>query len=286
MLSREQSRCFNKKVVAMKSIIVTNSLGRLALTVRESFQLVWAACWQTEVVGVLANDRDALYLASHLCASGKTFVDIGAHMGSVVSRVMRHDATAKIIAVEAIPEKVTRLRRNFPSIEIHSCALGETDGETTFFVNTKESGLSSLGKPAAGNVPHVREIRVALRRLDGLISSDGIDVIKIDVEGAELGVLIGGEKTIEKNRPTIMFESGPADPDDGLPYTKEALWKWFSDRDYALLVPNRLAHDDPGLTEEGFLESHLYPWRTTNYFAVARERRIEVRDKARKLLKI
>jgi FkbM family methyltransferase len=269
----------------MKNLIVNTSLGRLAMSLRESFELVTAACWQLEIVGLLANEREALYLISRLCAPGKTYVDAGAHIGSFLSRVMGHEPTVKIIAVEAVPEKAERLRRRFPSVEVHSCALGATDGETTFFVNTKLSGTSSLGKPTGPELSDVREVRVPLKRLDSLISSDGVDLMKIDVEGAELGVLLGAEKTIERNRPTIMFESGPDGP-DGLGYTTASLWKWFSDHDYAVLVPNRLAHDDPGLGEECFLESHLYPMRTNNYFAVAKERRIEIRDAARKLLKI
>jgi len=37
---------------------------------------------------------------------------------------------------------------------------------------------------------------------------------------------------------------------------------------------------------EAFNDGHLYPRRTTNYFAVARERREEVRDRARVVLGI
>jgi hypothetical protein len=98
-------------------------------------------------------------------------------------------------------------------------------------------------------------------------------------------VLRGGERLIVQNRPTIMFESGPA-ADDALGYTKEALFRWFVERDYVIVVPNRVAHDDDGLSESGFIESHLYPRRTTNYFAISRARRIEIRDRARDVLDI
>jgi hypothetical protein len=82
-----------------------------------------------------------------------------------------------------------------------------------------------------------------------------------------------------------MFESGPP-AENGLAYTKDALWQWFADRDYAVVVPNRVAHDDPGLSRDGFVESHLYPRRTTDYFAVAKERRAEVRERARAILNV
>ena len=66
----------------------------------------------------------------------------------------------------------------------------------------------------------------------------------------------------------------------------EELYDFFNSNNYAILIPNRLAHDDPGLSKEAFLEGHLYPRRTTNYFAIPRERRVEIRDRGRNILNI
>ena len=112
-----------------------------------------------------------------------------------------------------------------------------------------------------------------------------VDAIKIDVEGAELGVLRGAVKILRKCRPIIMFESAPQ-TDDGLGYTKEAIFEFLSSVDYCLVVPNRVAHNDDGLTLTGFNESHLYPRRTTNYFAIPSERRLVFRDRARSILRL
>lgn len=120
-----------------------------------------------------------------------------------------------------------------------------------------------------------------MRRLDDLISADNIDAIKIDVEGAELGVLIGAKRIIEQNQPVIMFESGPGD--NGLGYTKEAMWDFFDGIGYSIHMPSRVAHDDIGLSKSGFIDGHVYPRRCTNYFAIPVERRDEIRDCARKL---
>jgi hypothetical protein len=152
-----------------------------------------------------------------------------------------------------------------------------------FFVNTKQSGYSSLGKPS--KFEGVETIEVPLKRLDALISSADVDVIKIDVEGAELGVFRGGDALIKRSRPTLMFESGPQAV-DGLEYNKESMWRWLEERDFEIVVPNRVAHNGSGLSLDGFLEAHLYPRRTTNYFAIPKERRIEIRDRARALLGI
>jgi hypothetical protein len=64
------------------------------------------------------------------------------------------------------------------------------------------------------------------------------------------------------------------------------MYQFLADHDYIVLIPNRVAHNDSGLTQDGFLESHLYSRRTTNYFAVPVERQIEIRDRARRILKI
>jgi FkbM family methyltransferase len=268
----------------MKQMFVGTAIGRLALSIRETVHLLRAMYSEPEVAGMFANDWLASHLVTRLCQSGKTFVDVGAHIGSIISEVKRQCPATKIVAIEAIPQKVEALRRRFPAVEFHACALGESEGETSFFVNTRRSGYSSLGRPSDTGESETVEMKVPLKRLDGLIAADGIDVIKIDVEGAELGVLRGSDQIVARSRPTIMFESGPQ-ADDGLGYTKEALWDWFAARDYAVLVPNRVAHLDPGLSQGGFVESHLFPRRTTNYFGVAKKRRDEIRDRARTVLK-
>jgi FkbM family methyltransferase len=268
----------------MKRLIVNTFIGRMAFSLRETVGRTYSSFANPEAGGTIANDYLATFLTTRLCKSSAAFVDVGAHIGSVTAEVARRCPEVRIIAIEAMPDKADRLRRSFPQVDVHNCALSDQSGEATFYVHAKLSGYSSLGRPSRGG-GEVSEIKVALRRLDDILTGGGIDFVKIDVEGAELGVLKGGDRIIAENRPTVMFESGPP-ADDGLGFTKEELWRWLSEREYVVLVPNRLAHNDPGLSLEGFVESHLYPRRTTNYFAVASERRGELRDKAREVLGI
>jgi hypothetical protein len=79
-----------------------------------------------------------------------------------------------------------------------------------------------------------------------------------------------------------MFESAPAEV---LGYTKPDLWQWFEDHDYAVFLPNRLAHAAPPMTLELFLDSHQYPRRATNYFGVPSEKIAEVRERASAILR-
>ena len=258
-----------------KQLILGSPVGRAAMRGRGAVELLRAP---KEELGTLANDQIAEQLVTRLCAPDRVFLDVGAHIGSIVAAVARHCPGARIVAVEAIPEKAMRLRRKFRRVEVHCCALAEREGEAAFFIDQARSGYSSL---AAGGEGRVREIRVPLTRLDTLIPRADVDLVKIDVEGAELGVLRGAEALVAGARPVVMFESGPAEV---LGYTKPAMWAWFAERDYEVVVPNRLAHTAPPLSLEGFVDSHHYPRRTTNYFAVPAERRAEVRARARKIL--
>ncbi len=257
-------------------MLVGTRLGVIAQRIREKAGLFSAFGEKLENLGTYANDAVARQLIQGLCLPGKAFVDVGAHIGSVVDGVLRNSRPSIVIAVEAIPAKAEALRRRFPSALIHSCAVGAEEGELPFFIDLRESGYSSLCPPEGDK--HIEKIVVPVRRLDDLIGVETIDIIKIDVEGFELAALRGTEAIVARCRPTIMFESGPGEVGG---HSKIALWEWLDRAGYAVLVPNRVAHDDPGLSRDGFLEAHLYPRRTTNFFAVSRTRREEIRARAR-----
>jgi FkbM family methyltransferase len=265
----------------MKTLLVGNALGRSAVKVRSWFNLLRAIHSSLDTVGEVANECLAWKIVTQLCLPDKCFVDVGAHIGSITGEVLR-TGVVKVIAIEAMVSKADMLKRKFPTVDVHQCAAGNEEVEVAFFVNKRDSGFSSLSSPVSRGTDIV-ETRVPMKRLDDLIAYNNIDVIKIDVEGAELGVLRGGERLIRGNRPTIMFESG-VQQHSGLNYQVTDLWQWFGDREFEIVVPNRVAHNGPGLTSDGFVESHFYPRRTTNYFAIPRERRIEIRNRVRSLL--
>ena len=267
----------------LKEFVVGTSVGRLAVRARDSLELLRSVYASPDDAATLLNDQLALRLVTGLGRAGSTFIDVGAHIGSVMAEVAKADPSIKLVAVEAIPEKCERLRRKFPKAQIHQCAVGDALGEVSFYVDRRQSGYSSLAVRPQGGSADVVQITVPIHRLDELVTASDVDVIKIDVEGAELGVMRGAEALLGRCRPVLMFESGPPH-DDGLGFSKPDMWSWLNAHGYSLLVPNRVAHDGPELSGEGFVESHFYPRRTTNYFAVPAERRIEIRDRARHLL--
>ena len=252
----------------LRQRLVGTPLGRLAMRSRSALEF-----WRTnrEAIGTVANDQLAEFLVTRLCE--RSFIDVGAHIGSIIAEVQKHCPGVRITAFEPIPEKAIWLRDKFKDVEIVQCALADYEGETSFFINLAASGYSSLARSGA----ETKEIKVPVRRLDAVV--DDADVLKIDVEGAELGVLRGSEGL--KSRPIILFESAP---NEVLGYTKPDLWRWFDAHRYGVFLPNRLAHTAPPMSLEVFIDSHQYPRHTTNYFAVPLEKVEAVRTKARRIM--
>lgn len=257
--------------MGIKQLLLGTPLGSAALSIRETSSRALTLLRRPHEMAANLNDALATRLVTTLPCD--VFLDVGAHIGSVLSALPRG---TKLIAVEAMPDKAEALRAKFPRATVHACAVGEREGDVSFHVVPSASGYSSLIQ-GANSVT----ITVPLRRLDDLVK-ERVSTMKIDVEGAELGVLRGAERLIQESRPLIMFESAPGEA----MYSKDDMWLWLSEHRYEVVTPDRVAHDGPSLTREGFSESHYYPRRTTNYFAIPSERRTAVRTTARTLFGI
>lgn len=250
----------------LKALAVGHGVGRLA----QAFRQLWEALssdWERR--GYHANDHLAEYYVTRLCLPGKVFIDGGAHIGSITGAVLRQCPSAIVVAVEAMPDKAKRLAGKFPAATVISCALAEQPGQVTFYVDLDDSAWSTL----ALNERRVTEISVEARTLDSFVSYGTVDIIKLDLEGAELGALKGGSCLISRDRPIIMYESGPT---DFMGYTKAAMYDWLAMRNYRIFIPSRLGKDAPAMSKEVYFDSHHYPFGTLNYFAVPAERVEEI----------
>lgn len=262
----------------MKGFLLTTPVGIAALKVRDFWEIVWSAATASESAGTIANDIIASRLLPRLCGDGGVFLDVGSHIGSTIAAVHKAAPSARIIAFEAITEKARRLESRFPFAEVMNLALGDKEGMVDFFVDTKFSGYSGLSDPSIRTGSPVKTVSVRCRKLDRVVENMDVGVIKIDVEGAEPAVLRGAEETLIRCRPIVLFESGPF-PDAEAIRDKESLFHQLQRLNYGVFVPNRVRHLGPELTREGFLESHYYPRRTTNFFALPLEKREQVRLK-------
>lgn len=265
----------------LKQRVLASGFGPAATGLARWLTMARCITSNPETACAAANVVIAERLVTQLCRPGAAFVDVGAHIGSILVQVHRADPSIEIVAFEAEPSKARKLQRRFPFCEVNAVAVGDRTGEITLFVNRAASGYNTTLEERAAEADD--RVTVPLARLDDMIADRDLDVMKIDVEGAELGVLNGAEQIIGLRKPTIMFESAKlTGADTGPPETR--IWEWLTAHGYAVMTPDRVAHDAPAMTLETFLDCHAYPPRSYDYVAVHGTRRIEIRDRARSIL--
>lgn len=141
-------------------------------------------------------------------------IDIGCHNGTLLAELLRFAPEGTHYAFEPLPDLCQHLESRFPKAKVFNMAVAEVKGQSTFYEVVNRRGASSLGvsyleKRNLGQSYTIREIMVNTDRLDNVIPSNiPIDLVKIDVEGAELLVLKGAVETFRKNKPTVIFEHG------------------------------------------------------------------------------
>jgi FkbM family methyltransferase len=264
----------------LKSRLIRSRVGHAIFRARKGKRLHSLPMSNPEHAGMVSNELIADTLVTRIAPKGGTFIDVGAHLGTIFSFAQRHDPTLTIYAFEAQATKYEVLTRLYPYARIYNVAIGEEEGETSFYVNPHKTGYNSL-LPSEGLI----EQQVRLATIDGLLPHVSPDVIKIDIEGAELGALRGAGKAIARGKPTIMFEC-VLRQENALGYSAEKIWKWFAERDYGIYSPDRVAHGAPHFSKEVFCDGQHYPFRSINYFAIAHERREMVRRRAQDILGI
>ena len=259
----------------MKTKIMNSSVGRTLLSIRRNWELRSLSTKNPEKAGIIANAIIADKLISQICPKGGTFLDIGAQYGAIFSLAHSFDKSLQVYAFEAESKKANGLKTTYPYAKVYDVAIGEKEGEAILYLNPNASGYNSL-------VPgdNRQEVPVRVAAIDELLPK-----VNADIEGAELGALIGAKMAIQRSNPTIMFEC-VLPSENPLGYSAGKIWDWFSKNGYGLFTPDRVAHDAPPLGRETFSDAQQYPFRSHNYFAISSARRLEIRDKARSILNV
>lgn len=157
------------------------------------------------------------FLKSFIVNAG-TILDIGSHIGYHSLAYSQLNPSAKIYAFEP-QSKVYELlnenleRNGIKNVQASNVALsnksgyftlsetisdGNTPNQPIEYGTSKEFNLGGVSLGEGGEV-------VKTMTIDEL-KLEGVEFIKIDVEGAEPLVIAGGEETIKKYRPAICFE--------------------------------------------------------------------------------
>ena len=174
----------------------------------------------SELLSYLYVDHQTMTLSptEHVKA-GDIVIDIGAHVGIFTNFALAAGA-AKVLMLEPDPVNVECLRRNFPA-EIASGRVillpegaWDTVGSLQFHIGVTNSGVGSF----VGNQNGSQTIEARVRPVDAMVAELGlqrVDLIKIDIEGAERHALKGMRSVLRQWKPRILIDMYhlPDDPE-------------------------------------------------------------------------
>ena len=143
-------------------------------------------------------------------------VDVGAHAGHILRDMVAAAPRGRHLAVEPVPRFHELLARKYGArVTILDCALSDHEGEAEFVWFPERPALSGFRERRMTTEYRPDRFRVRTRRLDDVVpAGQRIDLVKIDVEGAELQVLRGAAATLRAWRPIVLFETGPGGADE------------------------------------------------------------------------
>jgi FkbM family methyltransferase len=147
-------------------------------------------------------------------AHGGVFVDVGANIGGYTIRVAK---TARVYALEPHPRNFHLLNLNVElnqkqnNVRAFQIAAGSSFCKAKLFVSNFHGRHSLLDKQVGNATKCHSAVEVDVMPLDFILANeDHIDVIKIDVEGAELWVLKGAKEVLERTEVLICEATLPS----------------------------------------------------------------------------
>ena len=183
-------------------------------------------------------------------------IDVGAHRGDVLAHIIRLAPQGRHHAFEPIPQFASELQARFPRATVHNLALSDTTGKTSFchvVSNPAYSGLRPRTYPRPDE--EVRSIQVDTETLDHILpAEERVDLIKIDVEGAELQVVRGAAATLRRCRPLVLFEHGVGASDHYGTSPKMLYRSLVSDCGLRINEMDRYLKDLPALSLTDFVD--------------------------------
>lgn len=196
-------------------------------------------------------------------------IDAGANLGNWSAEILEYLPNASVIAFEPSQEAFTRLIGRFSSnahVKIVNAALGKENKAATLYADTSGSGLGSLTKRRLShfNIEFNYEEQIKIQTLDSWVASNNLqvlpNVLKMDVEGHELDVLLGATETL-KNIQLVQFEFGGGNIDTKTFF--QDFWYLFEQQGFEVF---RLTPTKPKLIKEYSERDESF--RATNYIAI------------------
>ena len=197
-------------------------------------------CWEPHVMR---------YLKQHLRPS-HVFMDVGANLGYFT--VLTAPLVERVIAFEPVASNHAYCGANIAlngltNVDLHHCGLWRED--RTLHVKSDSSSVMTAAVTVAddGSAGALEPIRAV--SLDSLVQQGGLalsrlDLVKMDIEGAEMSALIGMEGTISRFRPRIIMEINRPRL-DACDASIDDVWDYFQSHSYGVRAFQHWEERDP-----------------------------------------
>lgn len=182
--------------------------GRIYLNLHESHMMFQRA--------LNLYEQDKKRAIRGMLKPGMTYVDIGVNKGYFTLIAAREVGPAgRVISIEPEAENCRWIRQSieangYQNVTLFEAAAGDHEGEVELFIGHK-SGHHSLVRNERKHAGAT--VAVPMHTLDNVLAERGIetiDAVKIDVEGAEMGVLRGAEDTLRRSEGvTVLMDLHP-----------------------------------------------------------------------------
>jgi FkbM family methyltransferase len=189
-----------QKTISELSVIGRRAAGRVRRTIRGLRP-------DPTAIRDRLDEQHMRMLFAFLLEPDSNCVDVGANRGTVLAELVRVAPNGSHVAFEPLPHLAAELHERFPNVDVRAAAVADEAGESSFEYASLDaySGLRQRSYPPGTTTT---QITVPVVTLDDELGDRDVTLLKIDVEGGEMGVLNGARKTLERCRPVVVFEHG------------------------------------------------------------------------------
>jgi FkbM family methyltransferase len=158
-----------------------------------------------------------VYTRGGWLADGQIVVDLGGHIGVfTLQAAAAVGEKGRVIVCEPGPENAALLRENvrrngLRNVTLLECAVSDKDGVVDLYVPASSDPSQNPIANSLFAAPGRKAVPVRARSLDEIVAAEKvphIDLLKIDVEGAEGLVLSGGKKALAMTRRLVVEVHG------------------------------------------------------------------------------
>ena len=165
------------------------------------------------------NYEKELEIIERYADKSKDALDIGVYRGVYTYKLSKFFKTVHSFEPNPLlyPYLEKNLNKIIKNLKLYNLALSDSNGETELklparsksIFNDNIEELFQLGAATMhpnNDVKDYKKVPILMRKLDDIRIENKIGFIKIDVEGHEKNVVLGGLETIKRNKPVLLIE--------------------------------------------------------------------------------